>query len=337
MVRPIVFVTRHLPGDALQRLQPEFDLTVWADDLPPPRDALMREASAAHGLLTLLTDRIDDELLSQAPNLLIVSNMATGFDNVDVPSASRHGVLVTRTPGVLTETSADLAFALLMDAARRVSEGDRYVRAGLWRTWDPNAFLGVDVHGATLGIVGLGRIGTAVARRASGFGMRILYSSRARKPDAEANVGAEFVSLDQLLAESDFVSLHSALTPETRHIIGARQLACMKLTAILINTARGPLVDHDALYEALATKQIAAAGLDVTDPEPLPVTHPLLSLENVVVTPHIASASTVTRSKMASMAVDNLRTALRGEVPENAVNPEIADEWMRRVQEVLGD
>ena len=193
MVRPSVFVTRRLAGNAIETLQAECDVTVWPDDLPPPRDALIAAGSRSHGLLTLLTDRIDDEVLSQAPNLLVVSNMATGFDNIDVPAATRHRVLVTRTPGVLTDTSADLAFALLMDAARRISEGDRYVRAGKWRTWDPNSFLGTDVHQATLGIIGLGRIGTAVARRARGFDMRVLYYSRTRKPEAEAEVGAEYV------------------------------------------------------------------------------------------------------------------------------------------------
>lgn len=336
MVRPSVFVTRRLPGNAIEMLEAQCDVTVWPEKLPPPRDALIAAAARSHGLLTLLTDRIDDEVLSRAPNLLVVSNMATGFDNVDVPAATRRGVLVTRTPGVLTDTSADLAFALLMDGTRRVSEGDRYVRAGKWETWDPNCFLGVDVHHATLGIIGLGRIGTAVARRARGFDMRVLYHSRTRKPDAEAEVGAEYVTLDQLLAEADFVSIHSALTPETRNLIGAPQFALMKPTAILINTARGPLVDHDALYEALTTGKIAAAALDVTDPEPPAPDNPLLHLDNVVVTPHIASASVATRTKMASMAADNLLRALRCELPENAVNPEIADEWKKRVREALG-
>lgn len=287
-------------------------------------------------MVTLLTDRVDEAALDAAPNLVAVSNMATGFDNVDVEAASKHLVLVTRTPGVLTETSADLAFGLLMAAARRIAEGDRYVRAGKWRTWGPEIMLGPDVYGATLGIIGLGRIGRAVARRTQGFGMRVLYNSHERKPEAEAELGATYVELDELLAESDFVSIHAALTDETRGLIGARELDLMKWTALLINTARGPLVDQEALYEALREGVIAGAALDVTDPEPLSADSPLLTLENVVITPHIASASVATRSEMARLAAENLLACLRGEPNENVVNSEVEEAWLAEAARRLG-
>jgi len=333
--RPRVFVTRNLPGDALGLLRQTCDVAVWPDELPPPPDDLRGEAAAAHGLLTLLTDRIDGGLLAAAPDLVAVSNMATGYDNIDVADASRRLVLVSRTPGVLTETSADLAFGLLLAAARRIAEGDRYVRAGNWRTWGPETMLGPDVHGATLGIIGLGRIGAAVARRAVGFGMRILYHGRSRNTRAEKDLGAAYADLDTLLAQSDFVSIHAALTDDTRGLIGARQLGLMKPSAILINTARGPLVDQDALYEALRSGAIAGAALDVTDPEPLPADSPLLALDNVVITPHIASASIATRSEMARLAAENLLSSLAGDVNDNVVNPEIAGDWRSRISDRL--
>jgi glyoxylate reductase len=285
--------------------------------------------------VSLLTDRIDDALLAACPKLVAVSNMATGYDNIDVAAASRHEVLVCRTPGVLTETSADLAFALLLAAARRVAEGDRYVRGGNWKTWSPTTLLGVDVYGATLGIIGLGRIGTAVAQRARGFDMRVLYHSRERKPEAESRLGVEYAELDELLRTADFVSVHAALTAETRHLIGARELGLMKPAAILINTARGPLVDQDALVEALRDGRIAGAALDVTEPEPIPPDHPLLGMDNVLITPHIASASVATRVLMADLAVDNLLACLAGEVNDNVVNAEIADAWRARLAERL--
>jgi glyoxylate reductase len=320
-------VSRHLPGDALSLLRQTCDVSVWPEELPPPPEKLREAAATAHGLLTLLTDRVDEELLVGARSLVAVSNMATGFDNVDIGASDRRLVLVTRTPGVLTETSADLAFGLLLAAARRIAEGDRYVRAGRWRTWGPEVMLGPDVHGATLGIIGLGRIGEAVARRAAGFGMRILYYSRSRKPQAEKELGATYADLDLLLRESDFVTVHAALTDETRGLIGARELGLMKPTAVLVNTARGPLVDQEALYDALRSGGIAYAALDVTDPEPLQADSPLLTLDNVVITPHIASASVATRGEMARLAAENLLACLRGEVNENVVNAGIAAAW----------
>jgi glyoxylate reductase len=328
-----VFVTRHLPGPALDRLAEATDVEVWPEELPPSPQELSRKAQQSGAMLTLLTDRVDAPLLDAAPGLLVVSNVATGFDNIDVPAATARGVLVTRTPGVLSETTADFAFALLLAAARRVVEGDRFVREGRWKTWGPETLLGRDVHGATLGIVGLGGIGREVAKRAGGFGMRVLYTGPSRKPDAERELGVEFRALDELLRESDFVSLHAPLTPETKHLINARTLRLMKPTAMLVNTGRGPLVDQAALYEALRSGAIAAAALDVTEPEPMSPDDPLLTFPNVIVTPHIASASVATRSRMALLAAENLLMALRGEIPEHTVNPDVRDAWRQRMRE----
>jgi glyoxylate reductase len=332
MPRPRVYVTRHLPGDALELLGQQTELTVWPEEQPPPRDELLREATRSDALLTLLTDSIDRELLDVARDLVVVSNMATGFDNVDVEAATAHNVLVTRTPGVLSETTADFAFALMLAAARRVVEADRYVREGRWRTWGPEVLLGRDVWGATVGIVGMGGIGSEVAQRARGFGMRILYHSRTRKPALERRYRMEFVSLPQLLRESDFVTLHAPLTQQTRRLIGRAEFQAMKPGAVLVNTARGPLVDQEALYHALKEGLIAGAGLDVTDPEPMAADDPLLSLTNLVIAPHIASASIATRSRMAMLAAENLLQALGGRLPKDAVNRQIARRWRAAVR-----
>ena len=323
--RPRVFVARRVPDAGLAQIVEACDADVWEDELPPPRDELLRRVAGCDGVLTLLTDRVDDELLDAAgPSLRVVSNYAVGFDNVDVPACTRRGIPVGNTPGALTETTADLAWALMMAAARRVAEGDRYVRAGRWRTWGPQLLLGGDVHGATLGIVGFGRIGQAVARRAAGFGMTVLYWSRTRaEPGIEQESGATFVEFDELLERSDFVTLHVALNDETRHLIDSRALVRMKPSAVLVNTARGPVVDQAALAEALRDGTIAAAGLDVTDPEPMAPDDPLLQLDNCLVVPHIASASHATRGKMAEMAAANLLAGLRGERLPNPVNPEV--------------
>jgi glyoxylate reductase len=322
-----VFISRKIPEEGLRMVTGATDATVWQDDLPPPRDELLRAVRGCDGILTLLTDRVDAELLDAAgPGLKVVSNYAVGFDNVDVPECTARRIPVGNTPGVLTETTADLAWALLMAAARRVVEGADYVRAGKWKTWGPLLLLGPDVHGATLGIVGFGRIGQAVARRAAGFGMKILYHDVSRVQAAvEGALGASFVSLDELLAESDFVSLHVNLTPETEHLIDAERLREMKRSAVLVNTSRGPVVDNLALAEALRDGEIAAAALDVTEPEPLPVDHPLVGLPNCVVVPHIASASHATRARMAEMAAANLLAGLRGERLPTPVNPEVYD------------
>jgi len=320
-----VFVARRIPDEGLDLVLAATDADVWPDEIEPSRDELLRRVAGCDGILTLLTDRVDAELLDAAgPQLKVVSNYAVGFDNVDVPECTRRGIPVGNTPGVLTETTADLAWALMMAAARRIVEGADYVRAGRWRTWGPLLLLGPDVHGATLGIVGFGRIGQAVARRASGFGMRIIYHDVARADAAlEDALGATFVPLDELFAESDFVSLHVNLTPETRGLIGRDALARMKPTAIVVNTSRGPVVDSMALHDALRDGVIAAAALDVTDPEPLPADHPLVRLPNCLVVPHIASASRATRGQMARMAAANLLAGLRGERLPTPVNPEV--------------
>lgn len=322
---PRVFVGRLIPDDGLRLVREATDADVWPDELPPPRDELLRRVAGVDGVLALLTDKVDDEFLDAAgPQLKVVSNFAVGFDNIDVAACTRRGVAVGNTPGVLTETTADLAWTLLMAAARRIVEGADYVRDDRWKTWGPLLLLGPDVHGATLGIVGFGRIGQAVARRASGFGMRILYHDVARAQNAvETALGATFVPLDQLLRESDFVTLHVNLTPETRHLIDAAALASMKPTAILVNTARGPVVDSSALVHALREGEIAGAALDVTDPEPLPASHPLVGLPNCLVVPHIASATRATRGKMAEMAAANLLAGVRGERLPTPVNPEV--------------
>jgi lactate dehydrogenase-like 2-hydroxyacid dehydrogenase len=325
MSRPRVFVARRIPDDGLEPIVAGTDAVVWPDELPPPREELLRAVAGCDGVVTLLTDRVDDEFLDSAgPQLKVVSNYAVGFDNVDVPACTARGIPVGNTPGVLTETTADLAWALLMAAARRLPEGDRYVRAGRWQTWGPMLLLGPDVHGGTLGIVGFGRIGQAVARRATGFGMTILYHDVQRATaDAEEAVGASFVPLPELLERSDFVSLHVNLTDDTRGLISTDALRRMKATAVLVNTSRGPVVDPRALHLALRDGEIFAAALDVTDPEPIPPDDPLLSLENCLVVPHIASASRATRGKMAEMAAANLLAGVRGERLPTPVNPEV--------------
>jgi glyoxylate reductase len=318
-----VFVTRQLPGEALGRLSKHVELQVWEDELPPPREALLEHARGVEGLITLLTDRVDEPLLAATPSLRAVSNVAVGYDNIDVSACTSRRIPVGNTPGVLTETTADFAFALLMGLARRVAEADAYVRAGQWRTWSPTLLLGSDIHGATLGIVGLGKIGAAVARRARGFGMRVLYVNRHARPELEAELGLRRVDKATVLAESDFLSLHMPLNAETRHWLGRAELAAMKPGAMLVNTARGSVVDQSALIEALAQGLLGGAALDVTEPEPLPSDSPLLKLPNVLIAPHIASASHATRGLMASMAVDNLLAALDGRRPPHCVNPEL--------------
>jgi glyoxylate reductase len=330
--KPRVFVTRHLPGGAIDLLAQHSDATVWPEELPPPYPELVREAERSDGMVTLLTDRVDGPLLDKASRLIVVSNMATGFDNVDVAAATRHNVLVARTPGVLSATTAEFTIALMFAAARRVVEGDRMVRSGEWKTWGPEALLGQDLSGATLGIVGMGGIGVEVARRTRAIGMRIVYFSRTRKPGLERRYRMEFLALDELLRQSDFVSLHAPLTSETRHLIDGKALAKMKQTAILVNTARGPLVEQAALYRALSERSIGGAALDVTDPEPIAADDPLLSLPYVIVTPHIASASVATRSRMAMLAVQNLLEALAGRLPKHAANREIGPRWRARVR-----
>ncbi|CAN5588523.1 D-glycerate dehydrogenase [soil metagenome] len=313
--RPRVFVARVIPEAGMRLIREACEADVWTDELPPPRDVLLERVQGVQGALTLLTDRVDDAFLDAAgAGLRVVSNLAVGYDNIDVPACSQRGVAVGNTPGVLTETTADLAFALLMAAARRLPEGHDFVRQDRWQTWGPMHLLGKDVHGATLGIVGFGRIGQEMAKRAAGFGMRVLYHSRRRsEPEVEQALSATYVPLDELLAESDFVSLHVSLSPETRHLIDATALARMKRGAILVNTSRGPVVDQAALADALRSGHLFGAGLDVTDPEPLRASDPLVGLSNCLIVPHIASASERTRDRMAEKAARNLLAGVRGE------------------------
>jgi len=332
VIKQRVYVTRRLPGGARGFLSQHAEVALWEGELPPPPQELARQAALSDGMLTLLTDHVDAALLEASPRLLVISNMATGFDNIDVAAASTMKVLITRTPGVLSETTAEFTIALMFAATRRIVEGDRQVRAGDWKTWGPEVLLGRDLAGATLGIIGMGGIGQQVARRARALGMRILYHSRTRKPALERRYRMEFVPQDELLGRADIVSLHAPLTAETRHLINGRTLGLMKPAAVLVNTARGPLVDQAALYVALAEGQIAAAALDVTDPEPIAPDDPLLDLPNVIVTPHIASASVATRSRMAMLAAENLAQALSGRVPKHAVNRGIAQQWRARVR-----
>jgi glyoxylate reductase len=322
---PRVYVTRLIPKAGLDLLRGCAQVKVWEDELPPPRELLREELKSAEGLLCLLTDEIDSELMDAAPRLRVISNYAIGYDNVDVRAATERGIMVCHTPGILTDTTADFAFTLLACVGRRVVEAVRYTREGKWKTWGPMLCLGHDLHGATLGLVGLGRIGSAVAKRAVGFEMHILYHDIERLPALEKELGLSYSDLDSLLAQSDFVSLHTPLTPETHHLIGARQFKLMKKTAILVNTSRGAVVDQHALYEALVSGEIAGAGLDVTDPEPIDPDDPLLQLDNCVVVPHIASASVATRTLMSILAAENLVAALQGRMPRNPVNPEVLD------------
>jgi glyoxylate reductase len=322
-VKPKVFITRILPQPALDLILPACDAEVWQDELPPPLDVLLSKAHDLDGLLSLLTDKIDAAWMDHAPKLRVVSNCAVGFDNIDVPAATQRGIAIGNTPGVLTETTADFAFTLMLSAARRVVEGDRYTRAGKWKTWGLTVLLGQDIFGATLGLVGLGRIGAAMAKRARGFEMRVLYYDPNRREDLEKQLGITYADLDTLLHQADFVSIHTPLTPETRRLVNADFLRKMKSTAMLVNTSRGPVVDQAALYIALRDGVIAGAALDVTDPEPIAMNDPLLTLENCIIAPHIASASVTTRTKMATMAAENLLAGLRGEHLPNPVNPQV--------------
>ena len=324
MTKPRVFVSRIIAQEALDKIAQATEMEVWPEEMPPPYEVLLEKVRDIDGLLSLLSDRIGANLMDAAPKLKVVSNLAVGYDNIVVPEATKRGIVVGNTPGVLTETTAELAFILLMTAARRVVEADNYTRKGLWKTWGPMILLGQDIHHATLGIIGLGRIGTEVAKRARGFNMKVLYYDRVRRSeDEEKQLDVEYVpDLKEILSVSDFISVHVPLLPETRHLIGAAEFTLMKPTAVFVNTSRGPVVDQKALYEALKAKNIFAAGIDVTEIEPIPTDDPLLTLDNVIITPHIASASFNTRKNMALIAAENLLAGLKGEMPPNCVNPE---------------
>jgi glyoxylate reductase len=319
-----VFVTRQIPEKGIEMLRKEYSVEIWLGDMPPAPEELLKKVTGAAGILSLLTDKIDAAVMEAAGDgLKVISNYAVGYDNIDIPEATRRRIAVGNTPGVLTEATADHTFALLMAAARRVAEGDRQVRAGGWRTWEPMGLLGADIHGATLGLVGFGRIGQAMARRAAGFEMRVLYYDPEYQAKDTAYGNAVFSSFEQVLSESDFISIHVPLTDQTRRMFNQENFNKMKTDAILINTSRGGVVDQGALFDALKNGKLAAAGIDVTDPEPLPLDSPLLTLENLVITPHIASASRTTRERMAVMAAENLLAGIKGEKLTNCVNPQI--------------
>ena len=324
ILRPRVFVTRQFFPEALEVLTDAADAEVWPDDEPPTTEQLLGKVVEADGILTNIMDRIDADVFQAAHRLKVVSQLGVGVDNIDVAEATRRGVLVGNTPGVLAKATADIAFGLLMSAARRISEGDRGLRAGNWKMqYHPMVWLGAEVHGATLGIIGMGQIGVEMAKRARGFDMRVIYYSRTRKLELESQLGMEYFEPSDLLSTADFVTLHIPLTLETRHFIGERELRLMKPTAILVNTARGAVVDSQALYTALKEGWISGAALDVTDPEPILPDDPLLTLDNLVITPHIGSASIDSRRRTCLLAARNVVAGIEGRRLEACANPEV--------------
>ena len=324
MDRPKVFVTRNYHPEAVNLLEQEFDVEVWDTNIPPPREVILDKVTEVQGMMTEAFDSIDREVVETAATLRVVANRAVGTDNFDVVAASNKGILLANTPGILHETCADMTFALMLGVARRVVYADRQVRAGAWKVLDQSAYLGFDVNGKILGIVGIGQIAQAVIKRAIGFNMEVIYFSRTRRPEIEHKYGIRWVKdVSAILSESDFVSMHVPLTTETRGILGINEFKKMKKSAILVNTSRGPVVDSLALYQALSNGLIAGAGLDVVDPEPMPPDHPLLTFPNVVVTPHIASASTTTFSGMAIMAAENIIAALNGKKMPSCINSDL--------------
>ena len=319
-----VLVTGNLPDDIVSSIQAHHDVQIHTEDRPMDRSAILSSVGGVQGLLCMITDQVDRELLDKAPDLKIVANFGVGFNNIDVAVATERGIMVTNTPGVLTDATADLTLALILAVGRRVVESDHYTRAGKFQYWAPFYFLGHEISGKTLGIVGMGRIGEAVAKRAAGFNMPVLYHNRQRlDPKQEERLGANYATLDILLKESDFVSVHVPLTDRTQHLISTRELALMKTSAFLINTARGPVVDERALLTALQSGAVAGAGLDVYENEPL-ITSGLKDLPNVILLPHVGSATVETRRRMAAMAVENLMAGLEGRMPPNCLNPDAA-------------
>ena len=324
MFKPRVYVTRQIFPDALDLIEKFAELELWPDDEPPSPEQLMEAMSNVDGAIINVMDRIDAPLLDAAPKLRVLSQVAAGLDNIDIPEATKRDIMVGYTPGVLAKSTADLAFALLLAVARRVVESDKWVREGNWKiSHHPMFWLGSEVNGSTLGILGLGGIGLEMAKRGLGFDMKVLYHSRTRKRDLEKEYGLKYASFKRVLAESDFLSIHVPLTPQTNHFIGEKQLKMMKPSSILVNLSRGPVVDTDALQQALTKGTIAGAGLDVFDPEPVPTDHPILGLDNVVVLPHIGSASNRSRRDMHLLAARNLVVGLNGDRLEECANPEV--------------
>lgn len=315
-MKPIVYITRKLPEEAVKGLENSYEVRMWQEEEKPvPREVLMEEAGKASALWTMLSDQIDRELIEAAPDLKIISNLAVGYNNIDLDAARERGIAVTNTPEVLTETTADLAFALLLATARRLIEAEKTVRSGEWKSWTPMGMTGQDVYGATLGIIGMGRIGEGVCRRAGGFDMKVMYHNRTRRSLEDV----EYAELDALLAESDFVMILTPLTAETKGMIGERELELMKNTACLINVARGGIVDEDALYKALKSRKIWGAGLDVFEQEPLPLDNKLLELDNLTVLPHIGSAGIRTRLEMMALNAEAITACLEGQSIKNRV------------------
>lgn len=313
-----IYITRRLPEEAVAPLRDKYEVRMWEEEAKSvPRDVLVEEAASAHALWTMLSDTIDRELIEQAPQLEVISNLAVGYNNIDIEAAKERGIIVTNTPDVLTETTADLAFGLMMMTARRLGEAERDLRAGEWKSWTPMGYVGMDLYRAKLGIIGMGRIGEAVARRARGFDMDVLYHNRTRRHESESMYGFVYAELDELLEQSDFVVVLAPLTEETRGMLGAEQFAKMKSTSIFINVARGEIVDETALYEALNEQRIWAAGLDVFAKEPVAMDHPLLTLPNVTTLPHIGSASIQTRLAMMTLNREAIMNVLDGEEPKN--------------------
>ena len=323
MAKPKIYVTRDIGERGLKIIRQYFHTEVWPEYAPPPKKTIIEKAKTVDALVTLLSDKIDAEVFDAAPKLKIVSQLAVGFDNIDVPEATKRGIYVTNTPEVLTDTTADFAWALLLAVARRVAEADKYVRTGQWKVgWHPNMMAGRDVYDTTIGVVGAGRIGYAVAKRATGFGIKILFYDVVPRPEIE-KLGAKKADLDTLLKQSDFVSIHVPLMKETHHLINEQKLRLMKKTAYLINNSRGPVVDEKALCKALKDGWIAGAALDVFEQEPIPLDSPLLKMDNVVLAPHISSASLQTRSRMAEMVAENLVAFFEGKKPPNLINPDV--------------
>src|SRR5688500_14829607 len=323
MAKPKVFVTRNIPEKGFELIKDFCDVDLWAGEMPPGRADLLQRVRGVDSLLCLLTDKIDGEVMDEAGSQLkVISNHAVGFDNIDVNAATARKIPVGNTPDVLTDATADFAFALMMAAGRRILEAERYVRDGKWKTWGPMLLLGIEMKGATLGLIGFGRIGKAMARRAAGFDMHVIYFDP-KEAKLDSGIHATRVDFETLLEESDFISIHTPLTPDTHHLIDSEAVSRMKPNAVLVNTSRGPVVDQDALYEALKEHRIFAAGLDVTDPEPLPLDSPLLTLDNIIITPHIASASKTARDQMSWMAAKNLIAGLKDEPLPNCVNPQV--------------
>lgn len=324
MAKPRVLVTREIPAAGLDLIAAACEATIWSGPLPPEPNWLREELPGCQGLVSLLTETISAELMDLAPELKVISNFAVGYNNIDIPAATERGIPVGNTPGVLTEATADCAFALLIAAARGVVAGHQYVQAGQWKTWEPKGHIGQDLQGRTLGIVGMGRIGTALARRCHfGWGMPVIYFNRSRNAAAERELGARRVELEELLTTSDFISVHAALNEASRGMFNRAAFAKMKPTAVFVNTARGPLVVEADLAEALKSQTIFAAGLDVTDPEPPRMDNPLLGLPNLVILPHVGSATVSSRDGMARIAAENLLAGLRGEQLPHCVNPEV--------------